>query len=88
MEPDIIKEHIFSSFKRGPMRTFKLKNTSEKSDFVKNHFFAVFMQNKSKIFFRHTKQYMSTQIMSIKHINHGYEYICKTFHFWVKKCIF
>ena len=88
MEPGSIKENIFSSFKRGPMRTLKLKNTSEKSDFVKNNFFAIFMQNKSKIFFIHTKQSISTQIISIKHIKHGYEYICKTFHFWVKTCIF
>ena len=39
MDPDSIKEDIFSIFKRGPVRTFKLKNTSEKSGFANYHYF-------------------------------------------------
>lgn len=85
---DSMKELIFSIVKRGPLRTFNLKNTSEKSDFVENHYFALYMQNQSKMFFTYNRHTLSILIVSIKDMKAGYEYILKTFRFWVKKCIF
>ena len=55
MSLDSKKESIFSIVKCGPLRTFNLKNTSEKSGFVKKRFFSISMQNQQKIFYTFTR---------------------------------